>query len=51
MILVILLFLILICGFGGYRMGPGLGYYGGGTLSFILIVIFILVALKIIPGL
>ena len=28
--LLLLIILILVFGFGGYRMGPGLGYYGGG---------------------
>jgi len=31
--LILLIILILVFGFGGYRMGPGLGYYGGGGLS------------------
>jgi hypothetical protein len=34
-------------GFGGYRMGPGLGYYGGG-LSLILTIVLILLLLKVI---
>ena len=34
--LILLLVLILVFGFGGYRMGPGLGYYGGGGISLIL---------------
>lgn len=33
LILVILLFVV---GGGGYYMGPGVGYYGGGTLEIIL---------------
>jgi hypothetical protein len=28
--LILLIILIFVFGFGGYRMGPGLGYYGGG---------------------
>ena len=31
--LIVLIILILVFGFGGYRMGPGLGYYGGGGIS------------------
>jgi hypothetical protein len=34
--------------FGGYRMGPGLGYYGGGGLSLILTIVLILLLLKVI---
>ncbi len=34
--LILLIILILVFGFGGYRMGPGLGYYGGGGISLIL---------------
>ena len=33
-------------GFGGYRMGPGLGYYGGGGLSLILTIVLILLLLR-----
>ncbi len=41
--MIILLFvLLLIFGFGGYRMGPGLGYYGGGGLSLIVLVVLVL---------
>ena len=29
MLLIILIILLLVFGFGGYRMGPGIGYYGG----------------------
>ena len=28
--LIILVILLLVFGFGGYRLGPGIGYYGGG---------------------
>jgi len=31
--LLLIVVLILLFGLAGYRMGPGLGYYGGGTLS------------------
>ena len=33
--LILLIILIFVFGFGGYRMGPGLGYYGGGGVSVI----------------
>jgi hypothetical protein len=39
---------ILLFGFGGYRMGPGLGYYGGAGLSLILTIVLILLLLKVI---
>ena len=28
--IILLIVLILVFGFGGARLGPGLGYYGGG---------------------
>ena len=40
--------LILVFGFGGYRMGPGLGYYGGGGISLILLIVLILLLMKVI---
>jgi hypothetical protein len=40
--------LILLFGFGGYRMGPGIGYYGGGSLSLILLIILVLLLLRVI---
>ena len=40
--------LLLLFGFVGYRMGPGLGYYGGGGLSLILTIVLILLLLKVI---
>jgi hypothetical protein len=39
--LVLLIILILVFGFGGYRMGPGIGYYGGGGVSLLLVNILI----------
>ena len=33
--IILLLVLLLLFGFGGYRMGPGIGYYGGGGLSLV----------------
>ena len=33
--------LLLLLGGGGYYMGPGVGYYGGGTLDIILALIII----------
>ena len=46
--LIILIVLLLVFGFGGYRMGPGLGYYGGGGISLILLIVIILLLLKVI---
>ncbi len=40
-LIVILIILLLIFGGGGYYMGPGIGYYGGGGISFILALIVI----------
>jgi len=51
MILILLVVLIVVTGFGGYRMGPGFGYFGGGGLSLILFVLLICMVLKLIPGL
>ena len=47
-VIILLVVLILLFGFGGYRMGPGLGYYGGGSLSLILTVVVVLLLLKVI---
>jgi hypothetical protein len=46
--LIVLIVLILLFGFGGYRMGPGIGYYGGGGISLILLIVVILLLLKVI---
>jgi hypothetical protein len=46
--LILLIILILVFGFGGYRMGPGLGYYGGGGLVTILLILLILKLLGVI---
>ncbi len=48
LLMIILIVLIFGTGFGGYRMGPGLGYYGGGGLSIILTIVLLLLLLKII---
>jgi hypothetical protein len=37
----------LLFGFGGYRMGPGIGYYGGGGISLILLIVIILLLLHV----
>jgi hypothetical protein len=39
--LIILVVLLIVFAFGGYRLGPGLGYYGGG-LGTILLLLLIL---------
>ncbi|MGD0889290.1 MAG: DUF3309 family protein [Acidobacteriaceae bacterium] len=47
MLLTILLILLIFgSGFGGYRMGPGLGYYGGGSISLILLIVLIVLLLR-----
>ena len=46
--IILLIVLILVFGLGGYRMGPGLGYYGGGGLSTILLIVLILFLLHVI---
>lgn len=35
-LILILVLLLLLVGGGGYYMGPGVGYYGGGTLDILL---------------
>jgi hypothetical protein len=46
--LIILIILLLVFGFGGYRLGPGMGYYGGGGISLIILIVIILLLLKVI---
>jgi hypothetical protein len=46
--LIVLIVLLLVFGFGGYRLGPGLGYYGGGGISLILLIVIILLLLRVI---
>ncbi|GAC1357837.1 MAG: hypothetical protein NVSMB3_04640 [Acidobacteriaceae bacterium] len=46
--LIVLIVLLLVFGFGGYRMGPGLGYYGGGGISLILLIVIILLVMHVI---
>jgi hypothetical protein len=38
----------LVVVFGGYRMGPGAGYYGGGGLGLVLLIVIILLLLRVI---
>ncbi len=42
--LIILIILLIVIGGGGYAMGPGLGYYGGGSLDIIigLIIVYLI---------
>lgn len=47
--LIILIVLLLVFEFGGYRMGPGLGYYGGGGISLILVILIILLEGAVLP--
>jgi hypothetical protein len=46
--LISLIILLLVFGFGGYRLGPGVGYYGGGGISLIILIVIILLLLKVI---
>jgi hypothetical protein len=46
--IILLIVLLLVFGIGGYRMGPGLGYYGGGGLSLIVLVVLVLLLLHVI---
>jgi hypothetical protein len=48
LLLIILILLIFGFGYGGYRMGPGWGYYGGGTVSLLLTIVVILLLLRVI---
>jgi len=43
-LLLILIILLLVVGGGGYYMGPGMGYYGGGTVDIIIgmVIIYLL---------
>ena len=43
-LILILIILLLVVGGGGYYMGPGVGYYGGGTVDIIigLILVYLL---------
>ena len=43
----ILILLIVVFPIGGYRLGPGLGYYGGGGISLILLIVLIMLLLKV----
>ena len=47
MLIIILVVFLLVFGFGGYRMGPGIGYYGGGGISLILLIVIILLLLHV----
>jgi hypothetical protein len=46
--LIVLIVLLLVFGFGGYRLGPGMGYYGGGGISLIILIVIILLLLRVI---
>ncbi len=41
MLLIILIVLLLVVGGGGFAMGPGLGYYGGGGLDLIILLVIL----------
>ena len=46
--LIVLIVLLLVFGFGGFRLGPGLGYYGGGGISLLLLILIILLVTHVI---
>ena len=46
--LILLIVLLLVFGFGGFRLGPGLGYYGGGGISLLLLILIILLVTHVI---
>lgn len=48
MLTIALVVLLLIVLFGGYRMGPGVGYYGGGGLGLVLLIVIVLLLLRVI---
>ena len=48
LLMFLLIVLILGSGYGGYRIGPGWGYYGGGGLSLLLTIVLILLLLQVI---
>ena len=41
MLIILLIVLLLVFGGGGYYMGPGLGYYGGGAIDLILVIVIL----------
>ncbi len=41
LLILILVLLLLLFGGGGYYMGPGVGYYGGGTVDLILLLVIL----------
>ena len=44
--MILIIILVIGTGFGGYRMGPGMGYYGGGGLSLVLLIVLIVLLLR-----
>jgi len=48
LIMLVLVVVIIACFIGGYRLGPGLGYYGGGGVGMLLLIILALLLLGII---
>jgi hypothetical protein len=47
LLIIILVILIFGSGYGGYRAGPGWGYYGGGGLSLLLTIVLVLLLLRV----
>jgi len=46
--IILLVVLMLVFGFGGYRLGPGIGYYGGGGLSLVVLIVLVLLLMRVI---
>ena len=46
--IILLVVLILLFGFGGYHLGPGLGYYGGFGIGTVLLIVLILLLFRVI---
>ena len=43
-----LVVLVIACFVGGYRLGPGLGYYGGGGVGMLLLIVLACLLLGVI---
>jgi Protein of unknown function (DUF3309) len=46
--LIVLIILLVVFSFGGYHLGPGLGYMGGGGVSLIILIVIVLLLLRVI---
>jgi hypothetical protein len=45
-LIILLVVLLLVFGTGGYALGPGIGYFGGGSLAFIVLAILIVMIVR-----